>query len=374
MVTLVVGFPGSGKSYYAVDKIYNLLSNEKIEEYKNIDVIYSNINGIKFDTFPSAKLEFKKFDIDDFYRYLTQCYSLYVMNKNKDSVDDILIEFSKKSNYHNCLIVFDECHDFFTQQDKVKIFWLTYHRHLFHEIILLTQNKTLIHSKYRAIPEIFIEAQARSKKLFANTLTYKKYASFAMRTADYFGKDSLKTKDEVFALYQSGNKSSQKSILHKYIFLGVVSVLLVGLVFYNILSSYIQDQTVEPITDTTAVHQRAQSVSNSRTVPKSLLSKKELDYFVVSFLCDNKNGCIFYNNTYPLSYINKFVSSTNSKKLHTNFLHIDKKKQYRLFKLFIYTSKNDLKRYFTNIDKAYPSTKRKSFNNTIPSPLEKIKL
>ena len=56
MVTLVTGFPGSGKSFYAVDKIFNILSlTDKMSE--NIEVIYTNINGVKFDYFPDSKVQ-----------------------------------------------------------------------------------------------------------------------------------------------------------------------------------------------------------------------------------------------------------------------------------------------------------------------------
>lgn len=164
MVSLVVGFPGSGKSYYAIDKIYNIISGNN-KALKDIEVIHTNITGVKYDAFPDSKIQLKKLVIDDLYNYLKECYSLKEMYKDDDDIDERLIKLSKVKGFYNCLIVFDECHDFFTPQDKIKIFWLTYHRHLHHEIILLTQNKSLINSKYRAIPEQFIEAQPRSKKL-----------------------------------------------------------------------------------------------------------------------------------------------------------------------------------------------------------------
>ena len=49
-------------------------------------------------------------------------------------------------------------------------------------------------------------------------------------------------------------------------------------------------------------------------------------------------------------------------------------KPFRLFKLYIYTCKKDLKQYFTNINEVYPTTKKFKSNKPIPSPLEKIKL
>ncbi len=71
------------------------------------------------------------------------------MNESNDNLDDILNEYTKKNKIYNAYFVIDECHNYFDNQDKVKMWWLTYHRHLHHEIDFITQNKTLIHTKYR---------------------------------------------------------------------------------------------------------------------------------------------------------------------------------------------------------------------------------
>ena len=240
MVSLIVGFPGSGKTYYAIDKIHKIMSN-KHDLSEDIEIIYSNINGLNIALFPKSEIMLKKFNIDDFLKYLNECFELYELHKNEHDVDEYLIEFSKNNNYFNCMIIFDECHDFLSNQDRVKIFWLTYHRHLHHEIDLLTQNKTLINSKYRAIPEIFIEAQPRSKKLFSNTLNYKYYASFAMRKIDMFNTSSIKTNKEVFELYKSGNESHQKSIIKKFIYILFIGIILASVLFYKLFTSFSND-------------------------------------------------------------------------------------------------------------------------------------
>ena len=236
MVTFITGYPGSGKSYFAIDKIYNIMSKNHALS-KSIEVIYTNINGIKLDSFPKNGIELKKLNIEDFYKYLQESHMLYDLHKNSDNVDEHLIKHTKQKGFYNALIVFDECHDFLSNQDKVKVYWLTYHRHLHHEIDLLTQNKALVNSKYRAIPEIFIEAQPRSKKLLSKTLSYKHYASFAMRKSDLFNKSSIKTRNEVFELYQSGNTSKQKSIILRFILIALLGLLFAILIFFYVFSS-----------------------------------------------------------------------------------------------------------------------------------------
>ena len=93
MVSLIVGFPGSGKSYYAVKKIYDILSSSKDSQH---EVIYTNIGGIKFDYFPNSRVKFVKLKELDLLEYLTQCFKIYELHKNDDNVDDHLIEYSKK--------------------------------------------------------------------------------------------------------------------------------------------------------------------------------------------------------------------------------------------------------------------------------------
>jgi len=363
MVTLVTGFPGSGKSFYAVDKIFNILNlTDKMSE--NIEVIYTNINGIKFDYFPDSKIQFKKFNDSEFYLYLAELYTLYELNKNDDSVDDKLIELSKQKGYHNALIVFDECHDFFSNQDKYKIFWLTYHRHLYHEIILLTQNKTLIHSKYRAIPEIFIEAQPRSKKIMNNSLSYKKYASFSMRKADYFGKDVLKARQEVFDLYQSGNKSNQKSILSKYLKLIVVFIIIVFSAFYYILNSFKSEEKVISKPKESTINKRISHSSGTKEMIQEP-SRKKQNTFATSFLCTKFNGCIYKNKSYPYVYVRKFIDNTKSKIIHTDFIYKSKDRKNHVMYLYVNTTETDLKNYF--IFDAINSNKRIKNTQTIPS-------
>lgn len=351
MVSLVVGFPGSGKSYYAVKKIYDILSSSKDQ---NIEIIYTNIGGIKFDYFPDSKVEFKKLKEDDLLTYLTQCFKIYEEHKDKDNVDDYLIEYSKKMNFYNALIVFDECHDFFTPQDRVKIFWLTYHRHLNHEIILLTQNKALINSKYRAIPEQFIEAQPRSKKLFSSTLNYKHYASFAMRKSDQFNSSSIKTDPKIFDLYQSGNKSAQKSIIIKFLVILGFGLVVAVFLFYNLLDGFSNDATALDDNLSKLENKRQAKPIPRDSIKPSKYQDEDIDpaykkQFNIEVYYNSKEGYKIYDNYYDQNYFKKFIATTKSRILYTTIIaKIDK---YEMKKLIIKTSFYDLEKYFYIADK-----------------------
>ena len=378
MVSLVVGFPGSGKSYYAVKKIYDILSikDNKPSQY---EIIYTNIGGIKFDYFPDSKVLFKKLKESDLIEYLTECFKIYELHKNDDNVDDYLIEYSKTQNFYNSLIIFDECHDFFGSQDKVKIFWLTYHRHLNHEIILLTQNKSLINTKYRAIPEQFIEAQPRSKKLFSNTLNYKHYSSFAMRKSDQFNTSSIKTNKDIFDLYQSGNKSTQKSILVKFIVILGFGLIVAIFLFMNLLGGFADDtntlndnfnklgqtHNINNTTTKTELSQENIKDDDTKDRVKNSVKNKSDKYFNIQITFNSDSGYEIYNHHYKKQYFEIFTRTTKSRIIYkTTILQIEK---YLIEKLILRTSKAYLAKYFLipiNTNKPQKRKRDDSSNNS----------
>lgn len=340
MVTFLTGFPGSGKSYFEVEKIYNIV-NKNHTLSKSIEVIYTNINGFKFELFEDTNIKVKKLNVDDFYTYLAESYSIYSIHKNSDNVDEHLIKHTKEKGYFNCLIAFDECHEFLTSQDKVKVYWLTYHRHLHHEVDLLTQNKALINSKYRSIPEIFIEAQPRSKKLFSNTLSYKHYASFSMRKADLFNTSSIKAKDEVFKLYQSGNTSKQKSILRKFILIALIGLLFTAILFYFMFQSL---KAEEPIKEDTPKQNPTNTVPIKSNEPIINDDSISLDSKLIKFVYDSRKGYLYNNHYYSNYHFKKFIKKTNSK-LVSKYSVITNK-NYKMFYYYVRTDDISLKQFF----------------------------
>lgn len=222
MLTLLTGTPGSGKTLFAIDKVIKIANNESIE-FKNIEYVYTNISGFNFDKFKDNKVHFEKLVFDSLYVHLKVLYSLFIQNENKDNLDDILQNYCKEHKIFNSYFIIDEAHNYFDNQDKVKNWWFTYHRHLNHEILLITQNKSLINTQYRNIPEIFIKAQPRSKAISKNVLRYFNYTEYRM--TQKFSTTEITINDTYFDLYTSGNKSNQKLVGQKYIFIFIVFVL-----------------------------------------------------------------------------------------------------------------------------------------------------
>lgn len=355
---LITGFPGSGKTYNSVKKIFDIIDSGNIK----FDYIYTNINGFKYD----KHTKLKKFNEDEFYLFLVELFEIYNEHKVKDDVDEHLISFCKQKNYFNCYFVFDECHNFFSLKDDAKIFWLTYHRHLFHEIDLITQNKTLINTKYRGVIEIFINSEPISKKVFPDTLVYKKYSSFIMRKADLFDKEILKIKNNVFALYKSGNISKQKSILVKYFKIILLGLFLIIVLFMYLFNSLTVDEPLSTINDVSP------KIDN-RIVKKSnkIIKKDNIEIFnnkVIQFFCETSVGCTYDDINYPISYIRKFIRISKSSELLTTQIYYNKKLKYRVFKMLIRTNQNSINDFFlTNTDDTFKvNTINKEKLNTSP--------
>ena len=230
MLTLLTGTPGSGKTLFAIDKIIKIANNDSIE-FKNIEYVYNNISGFDFEKFKNNKVLFDRFVFDSFYVHLKILHSLFIQNENQDNLDDILQKYCKENKIFNAYFIIDEAHNNFDNQDKIKMWWFTYHRHLNHEILLITQNKSLINTQYRNVPEIFVKAQPRSKAISKNTLRYFNYTEYRM--TQKFSTTEITINDTYFDLYTSGNVSKQKLVGQKLI-IGFV-IFLIAFILINLL-------------------------------------------------------------------------------------------------------------------------------------------
>ena len=267
MLSLLVGTPGSGKTLYAIDKIIKIANNEA-PEFKNIEYLYTNISGFDFDKFKDNKVVFDRFVFDKFYAHIQDLFSLFLQNEDEDNLDDILQDYCKEHNLLNAFFIIDEAHNFFDNQDKVKMWWFTYHRHLNHEILLITQNKSLINTLYRNVPEIFIKAQPRSKAISKNVLRYFNYTEYRM--TQKFSTTEITINDSYFSIYKSGNVSTQKRVGVKYIYMFVLFLILCFSFFgYFVYKLYFSSSIPSSNTNTNPVpvNQSLQENTNINPIP-----------------------------------------------------------------------------------------------------------
>lgn len=270
MITYIVGNPGSGKTYYAVFKIYQLFIFKpkdtflskviKPEKQKEYLYCYTNINGFKFE----LDDKFIKFDYEKFYSDLEVLYLLYM-----DKVgDDVLNEKAKELNLHNVLIILDEAHNFLkAKEDNILVWWLTYHRHLYQDIMLITQDLSLISNEYKRIAEHFVKAVDSSKRLFKNKFRYMLYGSYKMYQKDVMQKFHVLYLKEVFNLYHSGQNASQKSFVRKFLYVSLFLFITLSIYFYFFVKSFNSDESADssaPAPDTQS-NQPIETASDNST-------------------------------------------------------------------------------------------------------------
>lgn len=304
-ISFITGIPGSGKTYYAVHHLYKSfiepMKNENKkedkkglfyflfgakEETRTYDYCYTNINEFNFSICDKIKL----YEHDIIYEKLKILYSLY-LNKADDKT---LIEKAKELKIFNSLFIIDECHNFYDKEDEVLVWFFTYHRHLYIDIYMITQDLTLVESKYKTIAEFFFQALPNSKKINTKVFKYRQYLSYRMYQKDIVGNFSLPAKNEVFALYTSGAKNNSKSIVNRFIrfsiFLFVVTFLLFK-VFIFLLGS--NDKAKEPTNPQTTKNINTQSLKSTNN--QSNINDFQNDFNINENIQINKTN---YSNLY----------------------------------------------------------------------------
>lgn len=200
-----------------------------IQEVK-FDNAYTNINQFNFEI--SDKIF--KLDFTDLYNKLKILHNLYLLKKT----DYELIEKAKELNINRSLFVMDECHNFLrAKEDAVLVWWFTYHAHLHHELILITQDLSLVNTEYKRIAEYFYRAIPSRFRMSKNTFKYIQYSTAGMYEKDKIGVDTVRADKKIFSLYVSGSDSNGKSILHKYIFMALVALIACFVSIYSLMSS-----------------------------------------------------------------------------------------------------------------------------------------
>lgn len=321
MITYLIGNPGSGKTYYAVFMIYQTFLFEpkktfltkfaKPKEKPNYSYCYTNINEFKFE----LSDKFKKFDFDEFYLGLRNLYALYKTGATDNEVN----EKAKELNLYGCVFVLDECHNFFkNQKDEILVWWLTYHRHLYQDIYLITQDLTLVNNEYKRIAEKFYKAVDSSRRLFSKKFRYEVYASFRLYKKDKLEIINISFFEEVFNLYHSGQSSNKKSFVRFYFLLAILVFIFLLLYFYFIVMSMfeVEKPDDENIPANEKIYARAsQSQSNSSLFYDNKKPKDNNidipEIYVYNISCLNDN-CHFDDDyrLYPLSLIT-YISSTH---------------------------------------------------------------
>lgn len=312
MVTFLTGVPGSGKSYKAVFTIFNNFSdNEKAKKDLKKDFLncYTNINEFKFDLVDNVFL----LDMDDLKSKLKQLHKLYKSKAN----DEELIAKCKEFEIYKSLFVIDEAHNYFDNNDPVLIWWLSYHRHLYQDIMLITQNLSLIFSKYKSFSEFFYRAKSTTVSLDRNTFKYDVYINSRLAMNAKSHTEKLPKLQDVFELYQSGDSVGAPNILLRFYLFSAFFIFFVVVMAYFYFSS--PDKEVDSNkTVKSAPPQKTLNTSflNSAPVPKE--PQKSDDFSQKKFFVLNCSASICVNDgvSIPPQLLRKFIASNDITSLY----------------------------------------------------------
>jgi zona occludens toxin len=222
MISYFLGIPGAGKTYFSADTIYKHFSLKS--NSKKYDNCYTNINEFKFDLVENVY----NYDHDIFMEKITILYNMY----RKKVTDRELIDKAKEFGIHKTLYVLDECHKYFDVENKILVWLLTYHRHLYIDLMMITQNMALINSKYKPLGEAYYKAKSRSLTLGSKSFKYMYYASYPINKGTFVNTITLNHKKEVFNLYKSGDSVKSKNVIKRFIYISIFMALFLAFLIY----------------------------------------------------------------------------------------------------------------------------------------------
>lgn len=342
MVDLIIGVPGSGKTYFAVDRVYKLITSEQ-KKYKHI---YTNVNGLNYDKaneLAGIPDYVKPFEFEDLNTHIMDEYQFFTEQKEKktkrtpkislktDSADSAMLDLLPKEEeiifdyddtckangiyapFLDSLIIIDECHLYFEDKtDEPKIRFLSYHRHFNIDIILITQGKNLIHKKYLSFVETMYKALSGAKRFLSTRFRYRKYASYQEYAQNIIETTSLSLNPKVSELYNSGSNVVSKTVLGKMI----MPVIVLAIAVFFFYKFFIADKYEQK----PATQQAVTPLDQNSTTPKQQKPQlKEVNF-------DEKD-----NDKNPFFAVRCFRKSCNFKGVDYSF---DESTMYKFINAF----------------------------------------
>jgi len=341
MIELITGIPSSGKTYFAASKMLEVYKSKKRLIYTNINLHVNYDDYIQPldipDLYKFASKEFKLFDkfnklSNDYKKKLDD--DLYSLQNNNDLNDDSFSKYYGNydlylkdsgllDTYGGSYIFWDECHNDLNSSssvssaDPIWIRFLSYHRHFNIDIILVTQDISLVHRKYRPFIAKFYYGQNPAKRLTTTTLKYKVYTDSREFDKFYIETVQLPMKKEVFDFYDSGEYSPEKSLLLKKLFPAFLLILSISLAVYLFINQ--KESSLHSTSASHAVFENNISDLNNSDDFIDDTDSYDFSSHIVFFNCDS-NICVLKNSSFtiPLNYMQDFISFTNSKALFVN--------------------------------------------------------
>lgn len=376
MVVFLTGVMGAGKSYEAVSRIYSYFGKDsKTQAYlqskytlnKDIKHLRTNIPYNKSSFTINDNID-TSFRFEKFYEKIQLLHVLYLDDTTSEKE---LLEHAKEFGIADTFFIIDEAHNYLDKADKSLLFFFTYHRHFHCEVLLITQNLTLVNYKYKGFCEQFVRAVPSTFNLVNNKFTYKYFPSSRMAAKDVYKVEKIKKLDVIFESYTSGGKVFTNNVIKKILITSVVSLVLIILAFNLAINKFMPsnaEEVQEPI-QTQATYITPQNNSQTQINIEPIKENKLFDivdtqgYVLISLTC-NKKVC--FNDDFSISSQmikilsdNKIIEILNYEKITNNSLYMTFATSPSFINLFEYKGVGDEKDISIGTDTKYSYTSEK---------------
>lgn len=327
-ISYYTGIPRSGKTLKAVALIYETFIAPNVPKKGFLDkalekagldkktecpyvYCYTNINQFSFE----IDERIKPFDFDVFLSKLQLLHAMYLNKAN----DDELNEKAKELEIYKSLFVIDECHNFLSKKDEALIWWVTYHGHLFHDIIMITQNMALVLKDYTTSTEYFYKAIPQRFRFSKNTFKYIEYSGRELYKNQKIGIQSIKVKPEYFNLYVAGAEKKDKPVIYKYILFLLLLIALLLLTFYRFMNSLDEVKGTQSKDENINQTQQSQNLTSPGET-QTTLQIAAAEQKIFKFNC-YENYCYYKNSNnktieIPIKILTQFMKGKKDENIY----------------------------------------------------------
>ena len=218
-IRLITGVPGSGKSYYAVHHLVTNYCNynKDLQEYtlKADHCIITNIDSL---TLPHINLDEA------------------VKKSGKTIHEFFMVPYQEKisQKYKKIIYLLDEAQRFFPYRNRIGSetwFYFEYHRHLGHDVYIITQDKKLVAQNITLLAENELRACKRTFSILGE------FRYLLKSDNEIIDRITLRSQKKIFQIYKSFDAETSEKIINpfkKYIIILLVISLLLFICFRKI--------------------------------------------------------------------------------------------------------------------------------------------
>ena len=288
---------------------WGIIEDAKKEKKVTFKNCYTNINEFNFDKIENVN----PLDFEQLYKILTRLHTHYKAKKT----DKYLVRYVAKLKLKDTLFVIDEAHNHFDKKDLILVWWLSYHRHLYHEIILITQNLALIESKYKSFSEFFYVAKPQSLTLDKRFFKYNVFCSSRLTVASRSGAFKVKRNKNVFALYKSGDSINASNVILKFIFIAFLFLLFI----FGVMYFFISDKVPSSTKTIEKVEYKSSNNTSQNAVLQVEIKNSYSDAVFVKISC-SKSLCTNKEISIPPQLLRIFIDKKDMKILYQEQINL----------------------------------------------------